>query len=231
MSKRWTQFLLIAVLVALPLVACQQAEQPAEEPEAADTETEMTDEAPGAVAEAEDIATLATLESPPGSTVEGTVRFVEQDGAVKVMAVVKGVERAGLHGIHIHENGSCEGPDYKSAGGHLNPAGVDHACPPTTPRHAGDLGNIEVGDDGTGSLELTTDLISIAEGDDSVVGKAMILHAGEDDCQTQPTGDAGARLACGVIALSQPAAEDTMEVEPGEGGEDMADEEMSGEEM
>lgn len=211
-------FLLLAALLVLPMAGCQQPAEEAEDTAAVDTE--MTTEAPGEVAEAEQLAALATLQAAPDTNVAGTVRFTQTDGTVTVTADLSGVEPAGLHGFHIHETGDCSAADFTSAGGHFNPEGVDHACPPATPRHAGDLGNVEITEDGTGSLTLTTELISLHGGDaHSILGKAVILHAGEDDCQTQPTGDAGGRLGCGLIALSNPAAEGEMEVEADMGGD------------
>lgn len=182
-----------------------------------DQETQV---APAPAPEPETMAmrsAAARFEPAPGSNVSGTVRFIEEDGGVRVVADLTGVESAGKHGFHIHENGQCEhdGDHFSSAGGHFNPTNAPHACPPTEPRHAGDLGNVEVGPDGAGRLEATTNLLSL-EGPNSVVGKAVILHADEDDCQTQPTGNAGGRIACAVV---------TMEGEPmaGAGMEPMAE--------
>jgi superoxide dismutase, Cu-Zn family len=139
-------------------------------------------------------ATLAS--SLPG--VGGTVRFTEEaGGGVRVVADVTGA-KAGKHGFHIHETGDCSAPDYKSAGGHFNPTGAVHACDPTNPRHAGDFGNIEVGPNGTGHMEMVAPNLTF-DGPSSLVGKAVILHAGEDDCKTQPSGNSGDRIACGVI--------------------------------
>lgn len=187
---------LLAVLVVAAAGCAPKKEEPmapAPESGAATTETPAAEQAAPLVAK-------TTLAGREGSNVSGTVTFTQEGDQVKVVAHVEGAE-PGKHGFHIHETGDCSAPDFSSAGGHFNPTGAPHACPPDENRHAGDLGNIDIGDDGTGNLELDTDLITVAPGDHSVVGKAVILHEGEDDCTTQPTGNAGGRLACGVIAL------------------------------
>jgi Cu-Zn family superoxide dismutase len=141
----------------------------------------------------------ATLEAKSGSTVTGWATFTEQaGGGVKV---VVHVEKAapGTHGLHVHEKGDCSDPEAKSAGGHFNPTGMEHAGPMDEKHHAGDLGNIEVKADGTGHLEITSRMLTVKEGPNSVVGRAVIFHEKVDDLKTQPTGNAGGRLACGVI--------------------------------
>ncbi|HYO16765.1 MAG TPA: superoxide dismutase family protein [Thermoanaerobaculia bacterium] len=143
----------------------------------------------------------ATLQGAPGDDISGTVTFHATDDGVHVVAEVQGVDGAGKHGFHVHENGQCDHQGethFSSAGGHFNPTGVEHACPPTDPRHAGDLGNIEVGANGSARMELAVTGLSLS-GPNSVIGKAIILHANPDDCKTQPTGNAGDRLACGVV--------------------------------
>ena len=152
-------------------------------------------------------STTVTLQGgPDDADFAGTLSVTPEGTGVRIMADVAGVDKDGMHGIHVHENGMCEhhpaGADaqpFSTAGGHFNPAGVEHACPPTEPRHAGDLGNIEV-IGGKGHLELSVANLTM----DQLTGKAIILHAGEDDCKTQPTGNSGDRLACGVVGGSTP---------------------------
>lgn len=141
----------------------------------------------------------ATIEPKSGSTVTGTATFTEvAGGGVKV---VVHVEKAppGTHGLHIHEKGDCSDPEAKNAGGHFNPTGMNHAGPMEKEHHAGDLGNIEVKADGTGDLEITSSMLTVAGGPNSVVGRAVVFHEKADDYKTQPTGNAGGRLGCGVI--------------------------------
>lgn len=144
----------------------------------------------------------ATLTTADGTEV-GTVTFTADDmGGVTVSADLHDVEGDGMHGFHIHEGTECSAPTFESAGGHFNPESTDHACPPTTPRHAGDFGNVEI-TDGSGTLDADSDLISIEAGPNTVVGKAVILHSGEDDCTSQPSGNAGDRLACGIVTVAE----------------------------
>jgi Cu-Zn family superoxide dismutase len=173
--------------------------------------TEVVETPVAATEAAAPAAPISTNPAPPGAgqtadvtlqsrdaKVSGTVHFTSEAAGVHVVADVKGV-KPGQHGFHLHEKGDCSTPDYKSAGGHFNPGNASHACDPTNPRHAGDFGNITVGADGTGHLDVTTTALSF-DGPNAVVGKAVILHAGADDCKTQPTGNSGDRLACGVVS-------------------------------
>jgi Cu-Zn family superoxide dismutase len=144
---------------------------------------------------------VAVLEPTKGNTAGGTVNFVQKGDKVAVSARVSGVS-PGAHGFHIHEKGDCSSGDGMSAGGHFNPHGKPHASPGVADRHAGDMPMLQA--DGTGEATLTVelDVISIGGGAADIVGKAVVVHKDPDDFRTQPTGNSGARVACGVIRKS-----------------------------
>src|SRR3954462_15464853 len=145
---------------------------------------------------------IAVLHPTTGSNVAGTVTFTASGETVKVVADISGLT-PGKHGFHIHEFGDCSSPDGKSAGGHFNPGNHQHGAPDATDRHAGDLGNIEADATGKAHLEVTDTVMKLS-GSDSILGHAVIVHEKADDLKTQPTGDAGGRLGCGVIGVAKP---------------------------
>jgi len=148
------------------------------------------------------LTAMAVMEAKSGSQVSGTVFFEEiYEGTVRVTVDLKGVPE-GVHGFHVHEFGSCDSEDGTSAGGHFNPIGAPHAGPGDVLRHAGDLGNVVAGPDGTVRMTETFTSFTLSPGATSATDHAVILHASRDDLTTQPTGGAGARIACGVITLS-----------------------------
>ncbi len=147
---------------------------------------------------------VTTIEARSNSTVKGTATFTQAGDKVKVVVEVSGAT-PGQHGLHVHENGDCSSPDAKSAGNHFNPGNAEHGAPDKPAHHAGDFGNLTVGQDGNGKLELLTDQIAVKPGTTSVVGRALVLHDKPDDTTTQPTGNSGSRVGCGVINL-QPAS-------------------------
>lgn len=142
---------------------------------------------------------VATLEPRSGSQVSGTVKFTNVGGnRVRVAVDVGGVAPNSKHGFHVHEKGDCSAPDATSAGGHFNPSGAPHRGRDESPRHAGDFGNVTA--DAAGRIHDTFDVdAELGDGPDSIIGKALVLHADPDDLQTQPTGNSGARIGCGVI--------------------------------
>jgi Cu-Zn family superoxide dismutase len=134
------------------------------------------------------------------SKVSGTITFKEVDGGVEATATLEGLT-PGDHAWHVHEKGDCSAPDGTSAGGHFNPENHKHGAPEADERHAGDFGNLTAGKDGKASKTFTMKGITLADGTTSIVGKGFIVHAKADDFKTQPTGNAGDRVACGVIEL------------------------------
>jgi Cu-Zn family superoxide dismutase len=135
-------------------------------------------------------------------TVKGTVEFKQTDDGVEVTANLEGLKK-GDHGFHIHEKGDCSAPDAASAGGHFNPSNHKHGAPDAAEHHEGDLGNLTAGADGKATKTFTIKGITLDEGDTSIIGKGFIVHEKADDMKTQPTGNAGARAACGVIKLDE----------------------------
>lgn len=141
----------------------------------------------------------AAIESRSGSKVTGKAVFTElPSGGTKVEVWIENAT-PGTHGIHLHEKGDCSAPDAASAGPHFNPAGNPHAGPADSKHHNGDWGNITVGADGKGHLEMTSDMLTVKPGPNSVVGKAVVFHEKADDLKSQPSGDAGGRFGCGVV--------------------------------
>lgn len=139
----------------------------------------------------------AKLAPTQGHTTTGTVVFVQKDSDIEVTAHVAGLT-PGAHGFHIHEKGDCSAPDGMSAGGHFNPGGQPHGHPHKGPHHAGDMPMLET--DGYGNARLVAVLPGLTlAGANGIVGKGVIVHAAPDDFKTQPTGNSGARMACGVI--------------------------------
>ena len=143
----------------------------------------------------------AKLEPTKGNTANGTVTFTQKGDKVVVEARLAGLAPGG-HGFHIHEKGDCSSGDGMSTGGHFNPRGKPHAMPTTMDRHAGDLPMLDADSSGNATLVVELDVITIGGGDTDIVGRGLIVHKDPDDYKTQPTGNSGARVACGAITRS-----------------------------
>lgn len=140
----------------------------------------------------------ARLQARSGSSLSGSARFEQLEGGVRVTVTITHAP-PGKHGVHVHETGDCSGSGAAAAGGHFAPRGPPHGLPPQQERHLGDLGNITIGEDGTGTLTITVDGATLDLGaSTSFADRALIVHAREDD-GSQPTGAAGDRIGCGVI--------------------------------
>ncbi|PBJ84305.1 superoxide dismutase [Lysobacteraceae bacterium NML93-0399] len=143
---------------------------------------------------------MVTLAPTAGNQTAGTLRFASVDGRIEVTGEVTGLSDGGTHAFHVHENGDCSAPDASSAGGHFNPGDNAHGRVGHGEHHAGDSDNITANADGTAQVQGWLEGATIGDGAATdIVGKGVIVHTGEDDYTSQPTGDAGDRLACGVI--------------------------------
>ncbi len=154
--------------------------------------------APGSASPAP--AATATLRDAQGKEI-GTATLTPAHGGVRVTVSVTGIP-PGLHGLHVHAVGKCEGPGFQSAGGHFNPAGKEHGLDNPRGSHAGDMPNLSVGADGGGRGEFLAHGASLDGGPGSLFpegGTAVVLHAAADDMKSDPAGNAGARIACGVV--------------------------------
>jgi superoxide dismutase, Cu-Zn family len=157
----------------------------------------------GKVAVAEVKPSKAATTQPTNSNVTGTVTFTEMGNMVKVTAHIMGLAPNSTHGFHIHEKGDLSAPDLSSAGGHFNPGGHQHGAPGGM-SHEGDLGNLKADGMGMAMYDATVEGISVGTGEkNDIVGKSVIIHSGQDDLKTQPTGNSGGRVAGGVIELKK----------------------------
>jgi Cu-Zn family superoxide dismutase len=162
-----------------------------------DTDSEkMTAESPEKIEKA-----VCVLHPTEGNDVTGTVTFTQTDEGVRIEADLEGLSE-GKHGFHLHEYGDCTALDATSAGGHFNPTDQPHGAPDDEERHVGDFGNITADADGTASYDRVDTMIEL-NGENSIIGRAIIVHADEDDLESQPTGAAGARVACGVVGIAK----------------------------
>ena len=135
-----------------------------------------------------------------GNTVSGKITFMETEGGVRVIALISGLQPNTKHGFHIHEYGDCSAIDGASAGGHFNPSNTSHGGPMDKMRHEGDLGNLEADANGNAAVDYVDPMLTL-RGEDSIIGLSVIVHQKEDDLKTQPTGNSGPRIACGVIGV------------------------------
>ena len=146
---------------------------------------------------------VAVLHPTAGQQCHGVVRFTQEGESVKVAADIEGLTPGQKHAFHIHQYGDCSAPDGMSAGGHYNPEGHPHGLPDSGNRHAGDLGNVQADGQGKAHYEITVANISVMGAKNPIIGRGVIVHAKVDD-GGQPVGNAGARIACGVIGVANP---------------------------
>jgi superoxide dismutase, Cu-Zn family len=146
---------------------------------------------------------VAVIHPLQDSGVKGTISFTRIDDGVRVQAEVSGLDANSRHGFHLHQYGACTSDDGMAAGGHYNPHSQPHAGPMDEQRHMGDLGNLESDENGKAVLDYTDAVISMS-GWDTILGRGVIVHERRDDLVSQPVGDAGGRIGCGVIGVGNP---------------------------
>ncbi|TKS53179.1 superoxide dismutase family protein [Luteimonas yindakuii] len=184
------------------------ADQPSASPQTAPLASSPTDPAANADAQMmggvnDLMAATVVLAPTAGNDVSGNLRFTRSGDGVRVSGDVRGLPAGGEHGFHVHENGDCSAPDATSAGGHFNPASQPHGRVGQGDHHAGDSDNLSADDGGVARVDNALAGVTLGDGAATdIIGKAVIVHANPDDYATQPTGNAGDRLACGVIEAS-----------------------------
>lgn len=186
-------YTLILAFALVAIVSCKKDTKETKVEETIEVEKTQTIQEPNKI--------TFTLESKSNSKATGNIVFVENDGVVTMTALLSGLDE-GVHAIHIHEKADCSSPDGKSTGGHWNPTGQPHGkWGSSTGYHKGDIGNFKANAEGNGVITFKTDEWCIGCGDPAkdIVGKAIIVHQGSDDYETQPTGAAGGRVSCGGI--------------------------------
>jgi Cu-Zn family superoxide dismutase len=144
----------------------------------------------------------ASLVSAPGRSVQGDLTLSNEGTAVTIRGEITGLDPGKEHGFHVHENGQCSAPDFTSAGGHFNPTNAEHGGPKSDEKHLGDIPNVKADKDGRATVDVSVKGATLVDKDGSpneILGKALVVHAMPDDYKTQPSGDSGARIACGVI--------------------------------
>ncbi|WP_423198220.1 MULTISPECIES: superoxide dismutase family protein [unclassified Cupriavidus] len=145
----------------------------------------------------------AALMPKSGTNTAGRVNFDQQTGGGTLVTVqVSGLAPGSVHGFHVHEKGDCSAPDAMSAGGHFNPTGKQHGQMTMGEHHAGDMNNLTADASGNVRVQFVMADVTVTPGPASVVGRAVVVHKDPDDYRTQPTGNSGGRIACGVISAS-----------------------------
>lgn len=140
------------------------------------------------------------LKPTQGHDANGTLTLRAEGDGLRISGELAGLKPGSEHGFHVHENGDCSAPDATSAGGHFNPAGQAHGSMDANPHHVGDMPNQTANAQGVADVNVLVHDMSLDPGSDhNVIGRALVVHAQPDDYQSQPSGNAGARIACGVI--------------------------------
>jgi Cu-Zn family superoxide dismutase len=190
--------ILLVVLITFSIIYSSCKTEDEVTIEKTDTTVSQQQTTPDQYARIENVTVaIAELNSASGSNVRGFITFKQTDSGMFVTGEIHGLT-PGMHGFHIHEFGDCSAPDATSAGDHFNPGQMPHAGHGMEKRHVGDMGNIDADDQGNVRIQLLDNMMKF-DGENNILGKSVIVHEKEDDLRTQPSGDAGARIACGIV--------------------------------
>lgn len=187
----------LALTVIIFALGCAQQQPEQQEQEQMEPATDFT-------------KAVAVVHPTEGNEVSGTVTFQKTEKGVRVQGNFEGLS-AGRHGFHIHQYGDCTAMDGTSAGGHYNPTGNQHGSPTQDNRHMGDMGNLSASEEGTATINYVDPKIKL-NGPNSIIGRGIIVHGGEDDFESQPSGAAGPRVACGVIGVANAQADTSQQM-------------------
>lgn len=195
--------------MGLALVACGQTDEPRGSADSrAQPDNPMPEPADdmGAPAQAPEGA-AAQIAPTHGNTASGSLAFSAEENGVRLTGAIQGLPPNSEFGFHIHEKGDCSAPDASSAGSHFNPTNAEHGHPEGDARHAGDMINLKSDDQGVAQVDIVVAGVTLHDGGpNDVLGKAVVVHQNPDDYKTQPSGNSGARIACGVITVQAPGA-------------------------
>ena len=203
----WLAFIVVIASIAGGCGRKDDAASPASAPAPAGdspTVATATDPAtPGSGATAETASQAAVqLTATQGNTANGGLKISAAGTGVQISGMVQGLKPDSEFGFHFHEKGDCSAPDATSAGAHFNPNNQQHGNPTGQPHHAGDMLNVKSDAQGVAEVSIDNADVSLHTGQpNDVLGKALVMHAKPDDYKTQPSGDSGDRIACGVIAV------------------------------
>jgi Cu-Zn family superoxide dismutase len=198
--------LALALAPCILLAACGRNEPPPTSTESApSTSADALATPASATPAAAAHVTLTGAPAKPGTpttatTLGGTLQLAAAANGVQITGQVTGLAANSEHGFHIHQTGNCSDPAFKSAGEHFNPDGAMHGAPDSATHHLGDLPMLKADDKGVASVDATIANATLADGGmHDILGKALVVHARADDYKTQPSGNSGDRIACGVI--------------------------------
>jgi Cu-Zn family superoxide dismutase len=194
--------------IVVLLAACGRTEDAAEIPQPPSSQVDSGVIAPDAEPPGQLPHSASAAMAPTrGHTANGALAVSADPGGIRIGGAVQGLPPDGEFGFHVHERGDCSAPDASSAGEHFNPTNQQHGHPESEMRHAGDMLNLKSNAEGIAQVDLVIDGVSLHDGQPTdVLGKALVIHAKPDDYKSQPSGDSGDRIACGVITVQPETA-------------------------